>query len=159
MEMTWLFSNYSNEFPRDSTTGYEPDDKAQGGREWEWCLFKSQYEHILHLFRFSLKASFLGHQAHKAHHTHTVNTVYGPNNSMLSTKMLWMCTFKGIVQPKMKIKLWSTNPQAILGVYDFLLSDEYNQSSIKKCPGSSKLYNGSEWGLRFWSPKKCVHPS
>ncbi len=51
--------------------------------------------------------------------------------------------FKGIV-----------NPQAILVVYYFLLSDEYNQSYIKKCPGSATLYNGSEWGLKFWSPIK-----
>ncbi len=30
--------------------------------------------------------------------------------------------------------------QAILDVYDFLLSDEYNRRYIKKYPGSSKLY-------------------
>jgi len=41
-----------------------------------------------------------------------------------------------------------THPQAILGVYDILLSDEYNLSYIKKCPGSSKLYNGSEWPFK-----------
>ncbi len=36
---------------------------------------------------------------------------------------------KSKVQPKMKITPWLTyRPQAILGVYDFLLSDEYNQS-------------------------------
>jgi len=29
-------------------------------------------------------------------------------------------------------------------VYEILLSDEYNQSYIKKSPCSSKLYNGSE---------------
>ncbi len=28
--------------------------------------------------------------------------------------------------------------------YDFLLSDEYNLSYIQNCPGSSKLFNGSE---------------
>ncbi len=28
----------------------------------------------------------------------------------------------------MKITPWFTHPQAILGVYDFLLSDEYNRS-------------------------------
>ncbi len=44
----------------------------------------------------------------------------------------------------MKIDLWFTHPQANLGVYDWLLSDEYNQSYIKKCPGSSRLYNGIE---------------
>ncbi len=32
----------------------------------------------------------------------------------------------------MKITPWFTHPQSILGVYDFLLSDEYNQSFIKK---------------------------
>ncbi len=47
---------------------------------------------------------------------------------------------------------WYTHPQATLGVYDFLLAEEYNQSYIEKCPGSSKLYNGSEWVLWFWSP-------
>ncbi len=67
-------------------------------------------------------------------------------------------SFKMIVHPKVKITPWFTHPQAILGVYDFLLSDEYSRSYIKKCPGSSKLHNGSEWGSRFWSPKK-VHPS
>jgi len=45
----------------------------------------------------------------------------------------------------MKISPWFTHPQAILDVYDFLLSDEYTvilknyQSYIKKYPGSSKL--------------------
>ncbi len=32
----------------------------------------------------------------------------------------------------MKITPWFTHPQAILGVYDFLLSDEYNLSYNKK---------------------------
>ncbi len=31
----------------------------------------------------------------------------------------------------MKITLWFTHPQAILGVYDFLLSDKYNRSSSR----------------------------
>ncbi len=39
---------------------------------------------------------------------------------------------KGIVHPKKKITSWYTPPQAILGVYAFLISDEYNQSYIKK---------------------------
>ncbi len=34
-----------------------------------------------------------------------------------------------------------THTQAILDVYEVLLSDKYNQSYIKTCPGSSKLYN------------------
>jgi len=32
----------------------------------------------------------------------------------------------------------------ILGVSDILLSDKYNLSYIKTCPGSFKLYNCSE---------------
>ncbi len=62
---------------------------------------------------------------------------------------------KGIVHSKMKITPF-THPQDILGVYDFLLSDEYNRIYIKKCPGSSQLYNGSERGSRFWRPKKSA---
>ncbi len=50
----------------------------------------------------------------------------------------------------MKITPWFTHPQAILDVYDFLLSDKHNQSYIKICPGSSKLYNGSEFFLKVW---------
>ncbi len=53
-----------------------------------------------------------------------------------------------------------THPQAILSVYDFCLSDEYNRSYIGKCPGSSKLNDGSEWVLIFNSPinrKKSIH--
>ncbi len=48
------------------------------------------------------------------------------------------------------------HPQAILNVY-MIISDDHNQSCIKKCPWSFKLYNGSEWVSRFWSQK--VHPS
>jgi len=46
---------------------------------------------------------------------------------------------KGIVHPRMEISPWFTHTEAILGVYDILLSDEYNQSYIKNFPGSSKL--------------------
>ncbi len=46
-----------------------------------------------------------------------------------------------IVHPKMKIIPRFTHTQAILDVYEILLSDKYNQSYIKTCPGSSKLYN------------------
>jgi len=47
---------------------------------------------------------------------------------------------KGLVHPKIKI-----SPQVILGVYDNLISDEYNHSNIKKKRfGYSKLYNGSD---------------
>ncbi len=45
---------------------------------------------------------------------------------------------KGLVHPKMKISPWFTHPRGILGVYDFLLSDESNLSYIKNGPGSSK---------------------
>ncbi len=51
----------------------------------------------------------------------------------------------------MKTTPWFTHPQAILGVYDFLLSDESNQSYIKNILALPRfqdkfLYNGSEWG-------------
>ncbi len=42
----------------------------------------------------------------------------------------------------MKMILLFTHPQAILGVYDFLLSDESNQSYIKNCPDSSLQAEG-----------------
>ncbi len=48
---------------------------------------------------------------------------------------------------------WLTHHQAILVVYDFLLSDEYNRIYIKKCP--YKLYNGSEWGQDFEAQKSA----
>ncbi len=35
---------------------------------------------------------------------------------------------KGLVHPKMKIILLFTHPQAILGVYDFLLSDFFSSN-------------------------------
>jgi len=43
----------------------------------------------------------------------------------------------------MKITPWSTHPQAILGGYDFLLLDKYNQSYINNHPDTPKLYNCS----------------
>ncbi len=51
--------------------------------------------------------------------------------------------------PKNEISPWFTHPQVILGVYDFLLSKEYNRSYIKKYPGSSKLYNDSDGCWNF----------
>jgi len=54
-------------------------------------------------------------------------------------------TFKELVHFQMKITPSFTHPQAILGVYDFLLSDEHNRSYINKYPDASKLYTGSEW--------------
>ncbi len=67
---------------------------------------------------------------------------------------------KGIDHPKMKMTPWFTHPQAIVNAYDFLLSEKkHNQSYINKYPGSSRLYNGSEWLPWLWSSKKCIHPS
>ncbi len=54
-------------------------------------------------------------------------------------------------------KHYSAYREDRLCVYDFLLSDKNYHNYIKIV--SSKLYNGSEWWSRFWSPKKCVHPS
>ncbi len=60
---------------------------------------------------------------------------------------------KGLVQPEMKISPCFTHPQAILGVYDFLLSDESNRSNFQNCPGSSKLYHCSQRVFLLHSPK------
>lgn len=48
--------------------------------------------------------------------------------------------------------------KAVLGVYNFLFSDEYIRSynTIYLC--SSKHNKGSKWRIRFWSFKK-LHPS
>ncbi len=51
--------------------------------------------------------------------------------------------------------------KGILGVYDFLLSDESNRSYIKNGPGSFKLYNdiGFFFVQQVKSSKiKCAHP-
>jgi len=61
---------------------------------------------------------------------------------------------KGIVHFQMKITPSFTHPQAILGVYDFLLSDEHNQRNINKYPDASELYNGSEESASIH-----IHPS
>ncbi len=45
----------------------------------------------------------------------------------------------------------------MLGVYDFLLSDEHNRSYNTIYPGSSRLYNGSEWEMRFWKNPSINH--
>ncbi len=58
----------------------------------------------------------------------------------------WDIIFKGKVYPKMKMTPLFIHPQAILNVY-MIISDDHNQSYIKKCPWSFKLYNGSEWVL------------
>ncbi len=65
----------------------------------------------------------------------------------------FMC-MKTLVYPKMKITPWFTLKRSYSRCI-WLSSRSY----INKCPGSSKLYNGSEWVLRFLSPIKCIHPS
>ncbi len=66
---------------------------------------------------------------------------------------------KALIQPKIKIIPWFTHPQGILGLYDFLISEESNRSYVKYCPGSSKLCNGSGWVFSFNSPKiSSFHP-
>ncbi len=58
--------------------------------------------------------------------------------SLLFTNQIPYSTFKRLVHPqKMKISLCFTRPRSILGVCDFLLSDESNRSYIKNCPGPS----------------------
>ncbi len=47
--------------------------------------------------------------------------------------------FKWLVHPKMKISPCFTHPQSILGVYDFLLSDEFNRSYIKNSSSFERL--------------------
>ncbi len=54
----------------------------------------------------------------------------------------------------MKISPPFTHPQAILVIYDFLLSEESNRSYIKKHPCFFKFYNGSEWVIFVNSPKE-----
>ncbi len=49
---------------------------------------------------------------------------------------------KGLVHPKINITPCFTHPQGLLGVYDFLLSDESNWSHIKNCPGTSSVRMG-----------------
>ncbi len=82
---------------------------------------------------------------------------YKTNTSRVSSSSLLL------LHPKMKISPCFTHPQGILGVYDFLLSNESSQSYIKNCPWSSKLYNDSKWVIFFNSPKegqiKRMHPS
>ncbi len=54
---------------------------------------------------------------------------------------------KEIVHPKIKITPWFTHPQAIHGVYDFLLSDKYNPSYIKNVLASLSFI------MAFWASK------
>jgi len=46
---------------------------------------------------------------------------------------------------ELKREISPKNENMSLAVFDFLLSDEYSWSPIKRCPGFSKRYNGSEW--------------
>jgi len=69
--------------------------------------------------------------------------------SLFSKKVEYL--FEGI-----KIIPSFTHPQAILGVYDFLLSDKHNQCYIKKYPGSSKLYNGSKYRACVFEAQKSA---
>ncbi len=57
----------------------------------------------------------------------------------------------------MKISPCFTHRQGILGVYDFLLSDESNRSYIQNCPGSFRMavngcfMDGCALFLYFWT--------
>ncbi len=53
-------------------------------------------------------------------------------------------TIKGLVHSKMKSRLCFTHLRIILGVYDFLLSDESNLCYIKNGPGPSKPFHGDK---------------
>ncbi len=55
------------------------------------------------------------------------NILTGPGTTFLSNDQIL-----GLVHPKMKITPWFTHSQSILGVFDFLHSDENNLSYIKK---------------------------
>jgi len=62
----------------------------------------------------------------------------------------------------MKVTPSFIDSQAILGVYDFLLSDEHNLSYINKYPDTSELYNGSEQDQQVWAEESesiHIHPS
>jgi len=59
----------------------------------------------------------------------------------------------------MKISPSFTHPQAILGVYDFLLSDEDNWRNINKYADASELYNGSERDQRVCAEEVCPSTS
>ncbi len=77
----------------------------------------------------------------------------------VGVKLCRMLTHNELVHPKMKISLCFTHPQSILGVYDFLLSDESNRSSIKNWPGPSKPYNGGKFVVKSSRREiKCAHP-
>ncbi len=56
---------------------------------------------------------------------------------------------KGIVHPKMKITSSFTHPQAIVGVYNFLISDKYNQSYFKYVLALPSFIMAVNGGSRF----------
>jgi len=62
---------------------------------------------------------------------------------------------KGLVHFQIKITPRFTHPQAILGVYDFLLSDEHNLRYINIYPYTSELYNDSERYQRVWAEESA----
>ncbi len=66
------------------------------------------------------------------------------------SECFYLSFVKGLVHPKMKIRTCFTHPQGILGVYDFLLSDESDRSHIKNCPGASKLNNNGNGQVFFF---------
>ncbi len=57
--------------------------------------------------------------------------------------------FEGLVHPKIKMCLCFTLPQSILGVYDFLLLDESNQSYIKILSWPLQSLQWGKWVLFF----------
>ncbi len=66
--------------------------------------------------------------------------------------ILYRCTFRFKTLQDVFIHL-----EPCYTLHERSSSKIHNRGNFKKCPGSSKLYNGSEWGSRFWSPKKCIH--
>jgi len=54
-----------------------------------------------------------------------------PRENIIQLKKTDRQSLKGIAHPKMKIIPLFTHPQDILGVYDYLLSDEHNPRYLK----------------------------
>jgi len=58
------------------------------------------------------------------------------------------------------ITLKQAHPQAILGVYDFLFSNEHNWRNINKYPDASELYKSvTKWVWAEESVSIHIHPS
>ncbi len=69
---------------------------------------------------------------------------------------------KGLVHPSNESypMIYSPSSHPKCTVYYFILSDKYNRSYLKKCPGSSKLYNGSgQVFIYIFFKSNKVHPS